>query len=338
MLGGDDGHRPQPGRAPEGRAAGQPAAGSARSGPASRLAHRLAAAGAPAGRRLGCARPRVRPLGVRPRVAADARREPRDHPAARRRHAVVHDRLRPRHADHLVPDAPVRARARARCARGARRAPGDRRRRVDRRRAGQDRPRGPPREGGEGLVRALLRHRRRDAALPRAALGGVALDAGHVACRAAARARAARARVDRRLRRPRRRRLRRVPAPDGARAREPVVEGLGRLAALRRRPHRRAADRSLRGAGLRLRREAADWPSSPARRGATPSSPSGSRARPPRCSNASTRRSGSTSAAGTTRSPSTGRSGRSTRSAPTSGTCSGAGSSRISGRSRWPRR
>ena len=41
-----------------------------------------------------------------------------------------------------------------------------------------------------------------------------------------------------------------------ARAREPVVEGLGRLAALRRRPHCRAADRAGRGAGLCLRREA----------------------------------------------------------------------------------
>ncbi len=41
-------------------------------------------------------------------------------------------------------------------------------------------------------------------------------------------------------------------------ARQPVLEGLGRLAALPRRGARRDADRSLRGAGLRLRREAAD--------------------------------------------------------------------------------
>ena len=126
---------------------------------------------------LGRARALLRAVGLRSRVAADARRQPRHHPAAGRRHAVVHDRLRPRHADHLVPDAPVRAGARPRRARGARRAPGDRGRPVDRRRAGEDRPRGPAREGGEGLVPSLLRHRRRDAALPRAALGGVALDA-----------------------------------------------------------------------------------------------------------------------------------------------------------------
>ena len=50
--------------------------------------------------------------------------------------------------------------------------------------------------------------------------------------------------------------VRLLRAAHRARAREPVVEGLGRLAALRRRPHRRAADRAGRGAGLRLRREA----------------------------------------------------------------------------------
>ena len=108
------------------------------------------------------------------------------------------------------------------------------------------------------LVPALLRHGRRDAALPRAPLGGVALDRRRRARPQPARAGHARARMDRRVRRSRRRRLRRVPAPVGARAREPVVEGLrttrssshdGRLAT--------GADRGLRGAGLRLRREAA---------------------------------------------------------------------------------
>ena len=47
----------------------------------------------------------------------------------------------------------------------------------------------------------------------------------------------------------------------GARQRgldEPVVEGLRRLAALPRRPARAGADRAVRGAGLRLRREAPD--------------------------------------------------------------------------------
>ena len=75
------------------------------------------------------------------------------------------------------------------------RAAGDRGRSVARRRAGQDRPRGAPRQGGRELVRALLRHRRRDAALPRPALGGLALDR-----RRRARARAARAGAARRSR------------------------------------------------------------------------------------------------------------------------------------------
>ena len=63
-------------------------------------------------------------------------------------------------------------------------------------------------------------------------------------------------------------------SPSGPR--QPVLEGLRRLAALLRRPHRRAADRALRGAGLRLRREACGPPSSPARSGATAAWPSGS--------------------------------------------------------------
>ncbi len=70
-----------------------------------------------------------------------------------------------------------------------------------------------------------------------------------------------RAPLDRRVRRPRRRRLRRVRATLGPRAREPVVEGLRRLAALPRRPPRGDADRARGGAGVRLRRQA------PARRG-----------------------------------------------------------------------
>ena len=59
------------------------------------------------------------------------------------------------------------------------------------------------------------------------------------------------------LRRPRRRRVRRVRAPLGARPRQPVLEGLGRLAALPRRAAGERADRAVRGAGLRLRREGA---------------------------------------------------------------------------------
>ena len=60
--------------------------------------------------------------------------------------------------------------------RRARRAPGHGGGSGDRRRAGQDHPRAPARAGGRDVVPVLLRHRRRDAALPRPALGGVALD------------------------------------------------------------------------------------------------------------------------------------------------------------------
>ena len=58
-------------------------------------------------------RPLVRAVGRRPRRAADADgRRHRDAP--RRRDAVVHDRLRPRHADHVPADDAPRPRARAR--------------------------------------------------------------------------------------------------------------------------------------------------------------------------------------------------------------------------------
>ena len=61
-----------------------------------------------------------------------------------------------------------------------------------------------------------------------------------------------------------------------------------RLAALRRRPLAQHADRAVRGAGLRLRREAPRRPSSRARSGATARSPSGSSGRRPSCKRAST--------------------------------------------------
>ena len=112
------------------------------------------------------------------------------------------------------------------------------------------------------------------------------------------------------------------------RPREPVVEGLGRLAALPRRPLRRAADRCRSRCRATCTTRSADSPSSRARCGATRRSPSGSSARRTSSARASTRRSGSTSAAASTRSRSTGRSGTSTRAARTWATCSGAGSSR----------
>ena len=92
--------------------------------------------------------------------------------------------------------------ARDRVARRTCRASGARGRPVDRRRAGQDRPRTAPWQGGRDLVRALLRHPRRDSALPRPPVRGLALDGRRGGGRAAARAGARGAELDRRVRRP----------------------------------------------------------------------------------------------------------------------------------------
>ena len=92
----------------------------------------------------------------------------------------------------------------------------------------------------------------------------------------------------------------------------------------------RDADRPLRGAGLRLRRQAALRRAGRDRSGATASWPRSWSARRPSWRGASTRPSGSRSEAVTTRSVSTARSARSTRSARTSGTCSGRASCRRS--------
>ena len=202
----------------------------------------------------------------------------------------------------------------------------DVRRPDDRRRAGEDPPRAPRRACSGEVVRALLRDRRRDAAVPRPPLGGLALDGRPGARAAASRARAGCPCLDRRLRRPRRRRLRRVPAAL-QRAREPVVEGLGRLAALPRRPLRRASHRAGRGAGLRLRREEA------AGRGRTPrvgrrAARGPARARGRRAGRPlRRRRSGSPERGGYYALALDRDKQGSTRSAPTSATCSGAASS-----------
>ena len=237
-----------------------------------------------------------------------------DRHAPGRRHAVVHDGVRPRHADHVPADADLRARARAHGAARAREPAVARGRPVARRRAGEDRPRGAHGQGGGQLVLALLRHRRRDAALPRPARRGLALDG-----RRGARERAEGAGA----------RGARAGSTSGAtatatasssssaappRARGAVVEGLVGLAALPRRHARDGPDRGLRGAGLRLRREARHGRGGARRPGATARSPTGSSARRPSCERASTRRSGSRSAAASTRSRSTARSGASTRS------------------------
>ena len=147
--------------------------------------------------------------------------------------------------------------------------------------------------GADAWFPALLRHARRHAALPRAPLRGLALDGRRGARPQTSRRRRSGARVDRALRRPRRRRLRRVPAAlgEGPRRTSP-----GRTPASRRSsptggsPSRRS--RRSRCRATSTTRSSA-WRSWPARSGATASSPSGSSARPPSCSGASTRRSGS---------------------------------------------
>ena len=62
--------------------------------------------------------------------------------------------------------------------------------------------------------------------------------------------------MDRSRRRSRRRRLRRVQALDRERPHQPGLEGFAGLRLPRRRPARRGPDRAVRGAGLRLRRQA----------------------------------------------------------------------------------
>ena len=94
-----------------------------------------------------------------------------------RRHAVVHDRVRPGHAHHLPADDGARAGARGRGARRARRAAG---RPTTTRRSTPSRARsstscaaaGPPRRGSRAYYGTVGR----DAALPRPALRGLALD------------------------------------------------------------------------------------------------------------------------------------------------------------------
>ena len=129
------------------------------------------------------------PLAGRPGRAAHARPPGRDRmrrPAGRRA-AVVHDRVRPRHADHQLPDAAAGPVAGGGHAGGAGRAAGGRARRRARRRARQDRARaagGPGR--GRGRRLPLLRQRRLDPAVPDPAVRAVPLDRrrrhGQAAC------------------------------------------------------------------------------------------------------------------------------------------------------------
>ena len=97
----------------------------------------------------------------------DARRD-----AARGRAAVVHGAVRPRQPDHQLPGAALPARARRDDAARARRPPGDGARRLPRAGARQDPPRAALRRADRARRAApfaVLRHRRRHAAVPRPA-------------------------------------------------------------------------------------------------------------------------------------------------------------------------
>ena len=237
-------------------------------------------------------------------LAADRRRaEP-----AGRGPAVVHDDVRPRQHLHEPAGAAVRAGARGDDAARARRAAGHAGRRLPRRGSGPDPARDALRrdDGVRGAAAlALLRLRRRDAALRRAARRVRALDRRPEA-RARARARGAgRAAAGSTSTPTSGQRLRLVPAPQrGDRPREPVLEGLLGLDLLPRRPAARAS--RGRPASCRAtpttRRCAARG--SRARSGRTRRSPTSSRSRRPTSSAASTATSGSRTAS-TSRSRST---------------------------------
>ena len=111
---------------------------------------------------------------------------------------------------------------------------------------------------GQRPAHALLRHGRRDTAVPDARRQLLPLDARPRDDGAAAPGVRRRAGWIDRCGDRRRRRLRRVPAALPGWARQPWLEGLRRLHRARRRVARRGADRAGRGAGLCVRCQAAD--------------------------------------------------------------------------------
>ena len=251
----------------------------------------------------------VRPRDRRSGGATAARQRQRR--ADRRRLAVVHDRIRPRH-DHREPaDAPARAGPGAHGAAGARAAPGDRGRRLDRREPGKI---VHELRSGKGASAFFARYYGTVDATP---LFLVLLSEVWRWTRDDEFARE--------LREPALLALAWIDDwgdSDGdgfveyerrvaRRAGEPDVEGLARLAALPRRNAGAGADRSRGGSGLRVRREAAAGRAGARGVGGRGTGRNGSRARQPSYGGVSTRRSGaSVRAAGPMRSPSTARNGR----------------------------
>ena len=201
---------------------------------------------APAARvRLGPAQEHVPAQPRRPRRAALLAADRRTQKPARRRPAVVHDHVRARQHLHQPAGAAVHARAGGDDAARARRAAGHAHRRLPRRGPRPDPARDALRRDDRvrgATALAVLRQRRRHAAVRRAARRVRALDRRPEA-RPRARARGAgRAELDRRVRRPPGQRLRLVPAAQrGDRPREPVLEGLLGLDLLPRRPASRAS-------------------------------------------------------------------------------------------------
>ena len=176
-----------------------------------------------------------------------------------RRDSLVQHSLRPRrhHYGHVdAVDGPVRG---ARRAALACRHPSDGYSPGGGCAAGQDPARAPSRRDGasrRGAVPVLLRNGGRDAALPHARRH---VFRTHRRSRDLGRDLAeyrGRPALDRRIRRPRRRRLRRVLPRDRAGSCQQGLEGLARFHLPRRRVGRRGADRPVRGAGLRLCRQA----------------------------------------------------------------------------------
>ena len=140
---------------------------------------------------------------LRPGRPADASR-PRAGDPPRRRPTLVHGAVRPRQPDHQPADPSLRARARGDHAARPRRTAGGGARRLPRNGARQDPPRGAVRRADRARRTpplAVLRLRRRDAALPRPARRVLPLDRRRGPGPRARAARPRRARLDRRERR-----------------------------------------------------------------------------------------------------------------------------------------